>query len=65
MDIPFRFLNCMVAGLAFYLASKLPSVDPQRIPFLKAEYEQQLTLAAEEDRDKAPVRFVPRNLFYS
>lgn len=64
MDIPFRFLNCMVAGLAFYLASKLPGVDPQRIPFLKSEYEQQLTLAAEEDRDKSPVRFVPRNTFY-
>jgi hypothetical protein len=32
---------------------------------LKADYEQQFQLAADEDRDKAPVRFVPRNLFYS
>jgi hypothetical protein len=63
-DIPFRFITCMVAGLAFYLASKLPDVDPQRVLFLKSEYEQQFQLAADEDREKAPVRFVPRNMFY-
>lgn len=63
-DIPFRFINCMVAGLAFYLASKLPEVMPDRVMFLKSEYEQQLQLASDEDREKAPVRFVPRNMFY-
>jgi len=64
-DIPFRFIPCMVAGLAYYLSNKLPGVDPGRIPMLKAEYEQQFQLAAEEDREKAAIRFVPRNLFYS
>jgi hypothetical protein len=64
-DIPFRFIPCMVAGLAYYLSSKLSNVDPARIPMLKAEYEQQFQLAAEEDREKAAIRFVPRNLFYS
>ena len=64
-DIPFRFLTCMVAGLAFYLSAKLPDVDPQRVLFLKSEYEQQFQLAADEDREKAPIRFVPRNMFYS
>jgi hypothetical protein len=63
-DIPFRFLNCMVAGLAFYLSAKLPEVDPQRVLFLKSEYEQQFQLAADEDREKAPLRFVPRSMFY-
>ena len=63
-DIPFRFVNALVAGLAFYSSSKLPGVDPQRIPMLKADYEQQWTLAEQEDREKAAVRFVPRNLFY-
>lgn len=63
-DIPFRFLNCMVAGLAFYLASKLPDMAPDRILFLKSEYEQQFQLAADEDREKASIRFVPRNNFY-
>jgi hypothetical protein len=64
-DIPFRFIPCMVAGLAYYLSAKLPGVDPGRIPMLKAEYEQQFQLAAEEDREKAAIRFVPRNMFYS
>jgi hypothetical protein len=64
-DIPFRFVPCMVAGLAAQLAMKIPNVDPNRAMMLKAEYEQQFQLAADEDRDKAPVRFVPRNLFYS
>ena len=64
-DIPFRFIPCMVAGLAYQLSTKLPNVDPNRSVMLKAEYEQQFQLAADEDRDKAPVRFVPRNLFYS
>jgi len=64
-DIPFRFIPCMVAGLAYYLSAKLPGVDPGRIPMLKAEYEQQFQLAAEEDREKAAIRFVPRNIFYS
>ena len=64
-DIPFRFVPCMVAGLAYQLSNKLSGVDPNRIMMLKADYEQQFQLAADEDRDKAPVRFVPRNLFYS
>jgi hypothetical protein len=63
-DIPFRFLNCMVAGLAFYLAQKLPEAQ-QRMGWLKSEYEEQWLLASTEDRDKAADRYVPRNLFYS
>jgi hypothetical protein len=63
-DIPFRFLNAMVAGLAYYLSAKLPNVDPNRIVMLKADYEQQFQLAADEDRDTASLRFVPRVLFY-
>jgi hypothetical protein len=64
-DIPFRFIPCMVAGLAYQLSVKIPGVDPNRMPMLKAEYEQQFQMAAEEDREKAAIRFVPRNLFYS
>jgi hypothetical protein len=59
-DIPFRLLNAMVAGLAFYLSMKLAGVDPTRIQMLKGEYEQQLDLALSEDREKASNRFVPR-----
>jgi hypothetical protein len=64
-DIPFRFIPCMVAGLASHLSMKLPGVDPNRVMALKADYEQQFQLAADEDREKAAVRFVPRNMFYS
>ena len=63
-DIPFRLLPCMVAGLAFYMAQKLPEGQP-RIGFLKQEYEEQWLLASTEDRDKAASRFVPRTLFYA
>jgi hypothetical protein len=64
-DIPFRFIPCMVAGLAVQLSMKLPDVDPQRIMALKADYEQQWDIAQAEDRETAPLRFVPRNLFYA
>lgn len=63
-DVPFRFIPCMIAGLAYQIAMKKPEVDPNRIAMLKADYEQQFQLAADEDRDKASVRFVPRNMFY-
>jgi hypothetical protein len=42
---------------------KLPNVDPMRIQMLKADYEQQYQLAADEDREKAAIRFVPRQQF--
>lgn len=63
-DIPFRLIPCMVAGLAFYIAAKRPDIDPNRVSFLKDEYEQQWLLASQEDREKAADRFVPRQLFY-
>lgn len=62
-DIPFRFIPPMVAGLAYYLSIKLPDVDFNRISMLKSDYEEQYQLAAEEDREKAAVRFVPRESF--
>jgi hypothetical protein len=64
-DIPFRFVPCMVAGLAYQLSTKLPDVMPDRIMMLKAAYDESFQLAADEDRDKSPVRFVPRNMFYA
>jgi hypothetical protein len=63
-DMPFRFIPPMVAGLAYQLSTKLPDMDMNRIPMLKADYEEQFKMAADEDREKAPIRFVPRNMFY-
>lgn len=64
-DIPFRFINCFVAGLAYFLSMKIQGIDPNRVTGLKMEYEEQFTLASQEDRETAPIRWVPRNLFYS
>ncbi len=61
-DIPFRFLPCMVAGLAYYLSMKIPGAL-DRMPALKAQYDEAWDLAAGEDREKAAVRFVPRESF--
>jgi len=49
-DIPFRFLPCMVAGLAYYLAVKSPAVDPNRLAFFQSYYENQWCVASQEDR---------------
>ena len=62
MDMPFRFLPCMVAGLAYYLALKVPG-GAERLGILKQQYDEAWQLASEEDREKAAVRFVPRQQY--
>lgn len=64
MNVPFRFLPCMVAGLAYYLSMKL-SDAMDRMPALKAQYDEAWEFASTEDREKAAVRFVPRQQFIS
>lgn len=61
-DMNFRFLPCLVAGLAYHIAMKVPELMP-RLDMLKAAYNEQFDLAAGEDREKAAVRFVPRQMF--
>jgi hypothetical protein len=63
-DVPFRFLPCLVAGLAYYLALKIPGAM-ERLQVLKAQYDEAWDLAAGEDREKAAVRFIPRQAFIS
>jgi len=58
-DMNFRFFPVLVAGLAYYIAMKDPDLA-ERIPMLKMAYDEQFELAAGEDREKAPIRFVPR-----
>lgn len=61
-DIPFRFINALVAGLAYYLSLKIPGAM-DRMQVLKAQYDEAWDLASTEDREKAAVRFVPRQMF--
>lgn len=58
-DMNFRFFPCLVSGLAYYIAMKVPELA-DRVPMLKDAYDEQFNLAASEDREKASVRFTPR-----
>jgi hypothetical protein len=58
-DMNFRFLPCLVAGLAYHIAMKVPELV-ERIPMLKSVYDEEFQLAAGEDREKTAARFVPR-----
>jgi|TARA_B110000881_G_C18514855_1_gene484307 hypothetical protein len=58
-DMNFRFFPCLVAGLAYYIAMKIPDLV-DRVGMLKSIYDEQFELAAGEDREKTSARFVPR-----
>ena len=58
-DMNFRFLPCLVAGLAYYIAMKIPELT-DRIGMLKQIYDEQFQLAADEDREKTSLRLVPK-----
>jgi hypothetical protein len=62
MDVPFRFMPCLVAGLAYYIALKIPE-GMSRLDILKQQYDEAWQNAANEDQDRAAVRFVPRQMF--
>jgi len=62
-DVPPRFVPCLVAGLAYYIAMKKPEVAARVAP-LKQEYEFQFELAASEDQDSSSIKFVPYDTFY-
>ena len=61
-DVPFRFLPAMVAGLAYYVALKIPDAMP-RLPMLKEMYDEAWQTAADEDREKASMMIVPRQMY--
>lgn len=61
-DVPFRFLPCLTAGLAYYMALKVPGADA-RLGVLKQQYDEAWNSAANEDQEKAAIRFVPRRMF--
>jgi hypothetical protein len=61
-DVPFRFVPAMAAGLAYYVAMKVPG-GMERLQVLKMQYDEAWQLASDEDREKAAVRFVPRQQY--
>jgi len=62
MDVPFRFIPCMAAGLSYYIAGKVPT-GMERLPILKQQYDEAWELAAYEDHEKAALRLVPRQTY--
>jgi hypothetical protein len=59
-DLPKRFLPCLTCGLAYYMSMKRPGVPENRIMMLKANYEELLARAMEEDRERASMFIRPR-----
>ena len=59
-DISRRFLLALTAGTAYFMSMKRPGVDPSRINMIKQEYEERLSRAQEEDRERASMLIRPR-----
>jgi hypothetical protein len=56
-DVPYRFVPCMIAGLAYYLAVKF---SPERIQTLKMLYEDELQRALQEDGSSSSSYISPK-----
>ena len=56
-EIPFRFLPCMTAGLAYYIAMKKA---PERIQLLKQVYEDEFQRAAAQDGERTSLFLTPK-----
>ena len=56
-DVPYRFVPCMVSGLAFYLAQKYA---PERVQAMKLYYEDELQRALEEDGSSSSAHITPK-----
>ena len=59
-DLPYRFVPCMVSGLAFYLSQK---VNPQLTQTMKLLYEDELARALSEDGSAASTYITPKNYY--
>jgi hypothetical protein len=59
-DIPFRFVPCMVSGLAYYLAQKY---QPQLIQPMKLAYEDEFARALAEDGSAASTHITPKTYY--
>ena len=56
-DVPYRFVPCMTAGLAYYLAIKN---SPDRVQMLKMLYEDELQRALQEDGSSSSTYISPK-----
>ena len=59
-DVPFRFVPCMVSGLAYYLAQKY---QPQMVQVMKLAYEDELQRALAEDGSSSSTHITPKTYY--
>ena len=59
-DVSRRFLPCLTAGVAYYMSMKRPNVDMERIAMIKTGYEERLSRALEEDRERVSLLIRPQ-----
>ena len=59
-DSPVRFLPSLTSGLAYYMGLKRPGIPSERLTLLKANYEELLLRAMEEDKERASIYFKPK-----
>ena len=59
-DVAYRFIPCMCAGLAYYLAIKR---SPQRAELLKLAYEDEMKRALDEDGSRTSLYISPQSYF--
>ena len=59
-DAPVRFLPALTCGLSYYLSMKRNNIPMDRIQMLKANYEEKLAMALEEDRERASLLLKPK-----
>ena len=59
-DVPVRYLPALTCGLSYYLAMKRPGIPMDRIQMLKANYDEKLAFAMEEDRERASLFIKPK-----
>ena len=59
-DVSYRFIPCMISGLAYYLAMKR---SPERLQFLKLAYEDEMKRALDEDGSRTSLFITPESYF--
>ena len=60
ISLPFRFMPVLASGLAYHMAVKRKGISPDLIMLLKGQYEEAITHAKQEDRDRSPFKVWPK-----
>lgn len=62
-DVPYRWTEAMVSGLAYRLATKQPTLNADRIMLLKGQMDEGFSHAATDEDERATLSIVPTSVF--